>query len=200
VIYIDGNETVIVEVVNKDSNLNFAAEQFQKAGNEHTLDILVENLGFKRVYMGRKEFTNLSKGLKGEILIDDKIHTNLETFPLQFKQKFVEELKAEKLKPYENVKHPAVNRAELDIAGTPKDTFLKLDNNCWTKTVVSVNVINVERLWSIGPEEHFTFRDLSLKKAKMMFICLSYIRLEISLNSLTNRFGIKICSMFYIRE
>ncbi len=160
-IYIDGKEIHIVEVVNKDSNLNFSAEQFPKAGNEHTLDILVENLG--RINFGW-QMTNQRKGLNGEVLTDAKVQTNWEMFPLEFKQKFVEGLKAEKWKPFENTKHPAVYRAELDIADTPKDTFLKLDN--WTKTVVFVNGFNVGRLWSIGPQRTLYIPGPFLKTGK----------------------------------
>jgi beta-galactosidase len=145
---IDNKIVNVVEVVNKDSNLNFTTEQFSQAGNEHILDILVENLG--RTNFGH-EIDSQRKGLNGEVLTDEKVHNKWDIFPLEFKEKFVEGLKDEKWKPFENVKLPAIYRAVLDIKDTPKDTFLKLDN--WTKTVVFVNGFNVGRLWNIGPSK-----------------------------------------------
>jgi beta-galactosidase len=98
--------------------------------------------------MGRLNFgheiNNQRKGLNGEVLIDAKVHKKWKMFPLEFKEKFIEGLKTEKWKPFENTKFPAIYRAVLDIKDTPKDTFMKLDN--WTKIVVFVNEFNVRRL------------------------------------------------------
>ncbi len=66
-ISIDNNEVNTVEVVNKDSNMNFANEQFSGSGNEHILDILVENMG--RINWGQ-EINTQRKGLKGDVLVD----------------------------------------------------------------------------------------------------------------------------------
>ncbi len=147
-ISIDNNEVNTVEVVNKDSNLNFTSQQFSGSGNEHILDILVENLG--RNNFGH-EMNGERKGLNGEVLVNEKVHNNWEIYPLEFKQNFIEGLKTDKWKPYENIKKPAIYRAVLDIKDTPKDTFLKLEK--WTKTVVFVNGFNVGRLWNIGPQK-----------------------------------------------
>jgi hypothetical protein len=144
---IDNNVTNIVQIVNKDSNLNFTTEQFSGSGIEHSLDILVENMG--RLNFGH-EMNDQRKGLNGEVLVDAKVHKKWQIFPLEFKEKFIEGLKTEKWKPFENTKLPAIYRAVLDIKDTPKDTYLKLDN--WTKTVVFVNGFNVGRLWNIGPQ------------------------------------------------
>ena len=64
--------------------------------------------------------------------------------------KIVEGLKAEKGIPFENVKSPALFRAELDIKDKPRDTFLKLDK--WTKGNVFVNGFNVGRYYNKGPQ------------------------------------------------
>jgi len=91
------------------------------------------------------------KGLNGDVTIDEKVHSNYKIYPLEFKQKFVEQLKAEKGRPFESVKSPALFRAELDIKDTPRDTFLKLDK--WNKGVVFVNGFNVGRYYHVGPQQ-----------------------------------------------
>jgi hypothetical protein len=158
---IDNKEVNIVDVVNKDSNLNFTTEQFSGSGNEHTLDILVENMG--RTNFGQ-EMNSQRKGLNGEVFTDSKVHKNWEIFPLEFKENFFEGLKAEKWKPFEDIKLPAIYRAVLDIKDIPKDTFLKLEK--WTKTAVFVNGFNVGRLWNIGPSKTLYIPAPFLKEGK----------------------------------
>jgi hypothetical protein len=133
-------------VINKDSNLNFTKQQFSGSGNEHILDILVENMG--RLNFGH-EINNQRKGLTGEVLIDEKVHKKWKIFLLEFKEKFIEGLKTEKWKPFENTKFSAIYRAVLDIKDKPKDTFMKLDN--WTKTWYS-SMNSMSEDWNIGPQ------------------------------------------------
>jgi beta-galactosidase len=89
---IDNNVTNLVEVVNKDSNLNFR-KKFSGSGNEHILDILIENVG--RLNFGH-EINNQRKGLNGEVLIEAKVHKKWEMFPIEFKENFIEGPKTEK--------------------------------------------------------------------------------------------------------
>jgi hypothetical protein len=90
------------------------------------------------------------KGLNGDVSADDKLLSNYKIYPLEFKQKFVEDLKAEKGRALHTVDSPALFRAELDIKEKPRDTFLKLDK--WTKGSVFVNGFNVGRYYNRGPQ------------------------------------------------
>jgi hypothetical protein len=90
------------------------------------------------------------KGLNGDVSADDKLLSNFKIYPLEFKQKFVQDLKAEKGRALETVNSPALFRAELDIKDKPRDTFLKLDK--WTKGSVFVNGFNVGRYYNVGPQ------------------------------------------------
>jgi hypothetical protein len=105
-----------------------------------------------------------SKGLNGDVSIDEKVHTNYKIYPLEFKQKFVEELKAEKGRALDKVKSPALFRADLDIKGEPMDKFLKLDN--WTKGSVFINGFNVGRYYYIGPQQTLYIPEPFLKTGK----------------------------------
>ncbi len=154
---IDHKEVAVVDSA-KDFSLNTTGSEFTAAGNEHTLDILVENTG-----RGKGGGTGC-KGLNGDVSTDEKVHSNYKIYPLEFKQKFVEELKAEKGRALEKVKSPALFRAELDIEGKPMDTFLKLDK--WTKGSVFVNGFNVGRYYNIGPQQTLYIPGPFLKTGK----------------------------------
>jgi len=143
---IDHRQVSVVDSA-KDYNLNTTDAEFDPNAKEHTLDIIVENTG--RVN-GGNEMNWARKGLNGDVSLDEKVHTNYKTYPLEFKQKFVEQLKTVKGRPLESIKSPALFRAELDIKDTPKDTFLKFDK--WNKGVVFVNGFNVGRYYHIGPQ------------------------------------------------
>jgi beta-galactosidase len=157
---IDHKEVAIVESA-KDFSLTTTGTEFSAAGDEHTLDIIVENTG--RVN-GGGAMNTARKGLNGDVSTDEKVHSNYKIYPLEFKQKFVEELKAEKGRAFENVKSPALFRAELDIEGQPRDTFLKLDK--WTKGSVFVNGFNVGRYYNKGPQHTLYIPGPYLKTGK----------------------------------
>jgi beta-galactosidase len=156
---IDHKEVDVVETI-QDFILTTTASGFTAAGNEHTLDILVENTG--RNNGGGTGWAR--KGINGDVSIDGKVHSNYKIYPLEFKQKFIEELKAEKGRAFEKVKSPALFRAELDIEGKPMDTFLKLDK--WTKGSVFVNGFNVGRYYNKGPQQTLYIPGPYLKTGK----------------------------------
>jgi hypothetical protein len=143
---IDHKEAAVVSQA-KDFTLNTNDAEFASGVTEHVLDIIVENTGRPNIGGG---MNTARKGLNGDVSADEKVHSNYKIYPLEFKQKFVEELKAVKGRAFESVKSPALFRAELDIKDTPRDTFLKLDN--WTKGVVFVNGFNVGRYYNKGPQ------------------------------------------------
>ena len=91
------------------------------------------------------------KGLNGDVFTNDKAHIGWQVYPLDFKEDFVKSLSTEKWNSgSENVKTPAIYKAQLEITGEPKDTFLRLTG--WTKGNAFVNGFNLGRYWSKGPQ------------------------------------------------
>ncbi len=144
---------------NKEVGHDLGNDAFTKSGKDHTLDLVVENVGRPN---GGQGMNSARKGIGGDVLIDDKVHKNWEIFPLDFKPDFINKLKNEKWRPLEAYKSPALYRATLDIKDTPKDTFLKLDD--WHTTVVFINGFNLGRYWNIGPAKTLYVPSGVLKK------------------------------------
>ncbi|CAG2121519.1 unnamed protein product, partial [Medioppia subpectinata] len=141
VILIDHKEVVTIET-NKDYELNVTDSQFANT-TTHTLDIIVENMG--RVN-GGAEMNSARKGLNGDVTIDGKIGSKFETFPIELKQQFVQQMHELKGKPFvEGIKSPSLYRLSLDIKESPSDTFVRLDG--WTKGNVFVNGFNAGRYY-----------------------------------------------------
>ena len=144
-----------IEVLNyKAYELNVTDSMFAPT-TQHKVDIFVENDG-RAKYIGSKNtvtgLTNTGhKGFNGNMLIDDKQVSNFKTYPMEFKQKFVESLKKLKGRPFGKVNCPSLYRAELHISDKPRDTFLRLDN--WKKGNVFVNGFNIGRYYDIGPQK-----------------------------------------------
>jgi hypothetical protein len=160
IVLIDGKQAVVVSEA-KDFVFTIPETLFNSSLKEHTLDILVENTG--RVN-GGSAMNKARKGLNGDVVLDGKVHSNYKMFPLEFKQKFVESLKSEKGRKIDEKTIPALFRAELDIKGTPMDTFLKLDN--WQKGQVFVNGFNIGRYYHIGPQHTLYIPGHYLKTGK----------------------------------
>ncbi|CAG2178924.1 unnamed protein product, partial [Oppiella nova] len=145
VILVDHKEVAVFES-NKDYNHDLNDTQFANT-TTHTLDIIVENMG--RTNGGGMETAR--RGLNGDISIDAKVATNIETFSLDFKEPFVKQLTQLKGKPFvEGLKSPAVYRFELGIKDSPRDTFIRLDG--WSKGNVFINDFNIGRYYNIGPQ------------------------------------------------
>ena len=155
----DNKQIVTLYESNEEQSHDLASDAFNKSGNDHTLDLISENMG--RAKDG-KGMNSDRKGVAGEFLIDDKVHKNWQIFPLDFKPDFVNKLKNEKWKPLEAYKSPALYRATLDIKDTPKDTFLKLDD--WHTTVVFINGFNLGRYSNTGPAKTLYVPSGVLKK------------------------------------
>ncbi|CAG2166179.1 unnamed protein product, partial [Oppiella nova] len=147
VILVDHKEVGVVDN-NKDYNQDLNDSQFANT-TTHTLDIIVENTGRAKIGDG---INSARKGLNGDITIDTKVATNIETFPLEFKEPFVKQLSELKGKPFiEGLKSPAVYRFELDIKDSPRDTFIRLDG--WVKGNAFINAFNIGRYYHIGPQQ-----------------------------------------------
>ena len=147
VILVDHKEVGVVDN-NKDYNQDLNDSQFANT-TTHTLDIIVENMGRAKIGDG---INYARKGLNGDISIDTKVATNIQTFPLEFKEPFVKQLSELKGKPFvEGIKSPAVYRFELDIKDSPRDTFIRLDG--WSKGNVFINDFNIGRYYHVGPQQ-----------------------------------------------
>ena len=83
--------------------------------------------------------------------MDNKKVTNYEVFRLDFPEDWVKGLKSVKGHPFSKQSGPTLYRAELNISGTPEDTFLKFDG--FKKGSVFVNGINIGRYWDLGPQK-----------------------------------------------
>ena len=106
------------------------------------LTVLCENMG--RANFGPKMMRK--KGISGRCLLGGKIHFDWEVYPLPMDNLdligFGDKATEEKSVFY---------KGTVNIEGTPKDTFLKLDN--FTKGFVVLNGFNLGRYWEIGPQK-----------------------------------------------
>jgi len=148
------NKTVALQEINakdKKPTFTFVSSQFDPHVKEHELDILVENTG--RVNIGGG-MNVARKGLLGKVLTDEKVHENWTIYPLDFNEKFINQLN--KSTHWKAVEHttaftPTMFRGVLHVNGTPQDTFINMSK--WNKGVVFVNGFNLGRYWNRGPQK-----------------------------------------------
>ncbi|XP_054166384.1 beta-galactosidase-1-like protein 2 [Oppia nitens] len=160
VILIDHKQVGLVES-NKDYDQDLKDSDFANT-TTHVLDIIVENMG--RVN-GGQEMNWARKGLNGDINIDGKVISDIQTYPLEFKEQFVNQINDLKGNPFvDNLKSPAFYRTELIINGSPKDTFIRLDH--WVKGNVFINGFNLGRYYEIGPQKTLYIPSPLLKSGK----------------------------------
>ena len=145
-VLIDDKEVAVV--YNKDYLLNTTGSEFSNT-TQHKLDLIVENMGRTN---GGGGMNTARKGLNGNVVIDEKTTSKYSIYPMEFKQKFVEQLKQMKGRPVgKHVSSPSLFRAELHIKDKPRDTFIRLNN--WKKGNVFVNGFNIGRYYEIGPQK-----------------------------------------------
>ena len=110
-------------------------------GEEATLEILVENMG--RVNYGPHLFDR--KGILGGVRLGNRFHFGWDHYCLP-----MEDIST--LQWQQTGKLPAFFRGQLEIAGTPCDTFIRLDG--FEKGFVMVNGHNLGRYYnSAGPQK-----------------------------------------------
>ena len=85
------------------------------------------------------------------MLIDNNKVNDYQIFKLDFAEDWVKGLKSVKGHPFAKQSNPTLYRAELNISGTPEDTFLRFDG--FKKGSVFVNGFNIGRYWDIGPQK-----------------------------------------------
>ena len=148
--------------------VNFEPKVFTKSGNSHTLDILVENMGRENFGGG---LNSQRKWLSEDILVDNKVHTNWQMFPLDFKPDFIEKVRTDKWSPVQSYKTPTLFRARFDIKDEPRDTYLRLDG--WHATFVFINGFNAGRYWNNGPQKALYIPVPHSSKREVMRLCCS---------------------------
>ncbi|CAH1987936.1 unnamed protein product [Acanthoscelides obtectus] len=126
----------------RDSSVILSSTALEKA----TIDIVVENWG--RVNNGiYKQY----KGLwQGGVKLNDAYLYDWTIFPLEFQKKWTNSLNNWQTFDDKTV-GPCLFKANLQIAGTPKDTFVYMEN--WKKGIVIVNGFVLGRYARLGPTQ-----------------------------------------------
>lgn len=94
-----------------------------KSGDNHTLDIFVENWG--RSNFGTLSQFSLYKGLaEGPVLLNNQILYDWEITCMEFRCDWVKNLKRWQEVPYSMQSSPTLYRAELLIEDEPLDTWI----------------------------------------------------------------------------
>ena len=152
IVLVDDKEKTTVNDIEKDISIDFNDNDFDSKTTNHKLDILVENQG--RNDGGTDNLRMQRKGLNGDVIVDSQKVNKFEVFSLDFKDGFAKKATAMKGRPYQSghkQQSPMLYRAELDIKGEPKDTFIRTDN--WKKGIVLVNDFNIGRYFDVGPQK-----------------------------------------------
>ena len=143
---VDSNQFGAIQWHKDPYALNISKVAFNASRSEHTLDILIENMG--RVNWGMT-LNNERKGLEEDVLIDEKVQKNWQIFALEFKPQFIAKLKDQKWTPIESYRSPTLYRTSLELKDEPKDTYLSLEG--WTSSQVFLNGFNLGRHNKEGP-------------------------------------------------
>jgi beta-galactosidase GanA len=152
IIMIDGKDVATIEWDhnNHDPTFNITNDKFSAQGNNHILDILVENTGREN----GGALNRHRKGINGKVYIDDNVKYDWKMYPMEFKKDFVIGLnRVNGWKKMDGSYGPILTRATLNIDGTPKDTFVKVEMSAWHKGNIFVNGINIGRYWDWGPQQ-----------------------------------------------
>ncbi len=152
-IFLDGKLAGIIERSRRTDEIELTLGD----NDEVQVDILVENMG--RVNYGTKIPTE-RKGIVGGVRLGLQHQFGWEMYPLP-----MEDLSKVIYKPHTGeVTGPALLRGELEITGTPCDTFVRLPG--FTKGIVIVNGHNLGRYWSTPPTKTMYLPAPFLKEGK----------------------------------
>lgn len=143
---VDSHKVGFIQWHKDPYGLNISEEVFDKTRSEHTLDVLVENMG--RINWGLT-INDERKGLEEDVLIDDKVLNKWNIFALDFKPEFIHKLDEEKWTPVEPFQSPTLYRTSLVLSDDPMDTYVWLDG--WTTSQVFINGFNLGRYGKEGP-------------------------------------------------
>lgn len=147
------NNVLITPWVENAHDLTNAATSFNKNPKivltnvdlkDASIEIVVENWG--RVNVG--VYKQLKGIWQGGVKLNGVYLHNWAIFPLEFKKSWTNSLN--KWKNYEtNAVGPVLYKATLDVHGTPKDTFVNMEN--WGRGIAIVNGFVLGRYAKMGP-------------------------------------------------
>jgi beta-galactosidase len=124
-----------------DRRLKQVSVELDVRSGEHTLDVLVENMG--RVNYG-PHMEDGRAGLVDPVMLGDTVLHDWQAFPLPMASpRMLHGWTTAK------VEAPAFHRGKV-IIDTPADTFL--DTRAFGKGAAWLNGVNLGRIWSIGPQ------------------------------------------------
>ncbi len=141
IVYVDGKRIATLDRRFKQSSIPLTVPD-----GEHTLEILVENMG--RINYGRPMLTE-RKGLMEPVTWKDQPVTQFEIFPLPCLPDDIGKLKFS-AQPLAG-DQPVFHRAQFKL-DTIQDTFIDMTDG-WKKGLVWVNGHNLGRYWFIGPQQ-----------------------------------------------
>uniref|UniRef100_T1JF70 Beta-galactosidase n=1 Tax=Strigamia maritima TaxID=126957 RepID=T1JF70_STRMM len=150
-VLINGKEAAVIYVNDEVPTLYMTADKAERA----ILELVVENMG--RVNFGSPaefSFSNQSKGINGQILVNGEVIPKWEIYSLDFKDNFLSRLPFANWAKYSNQPisgSPALYRATFHVEQTGADTFLNMKD--WVKGAVFINGFNLGRYWVIGPQQ-----------------------------------------------
>lgn len=152
---LDSNrDSTVLDWNSLDYTIDVSSHSMMEANINHTLDLLVENLGrVNYVAKGSDEMNQQRKGIVGQILLDDIPVENWTIYPLSFNNRFYNKFRVNvKYQPLSSLaKPPCLFKTDLVIEGLPKDTFLKMTG--WGKGTVFINGYHLGRYWATGPQK-----------------------------------------------
>jgi beta-galactosidase len=123
-------------------------ESFQVPREGCPLEILVENQGRANF----PPFTQDYKGITENVFLGDCfVLSNWEHYSLDFSREQIQALEWSAIDTDNRMEHhPCFCRAQWDLVGPLRDTYIRLSQ--WEKGVVLVNGFNIGRYWAKGPQ------------------------------------------------
>ena len=131
---------------------------------DHTLDILMENMG--RVNFG-PFMENQRKGIDGSVVVNTHQVYHYDIYPLPLTEDQLKKIdfREDHGKEKEALQGPGFYRFTLEVTEeAPADTFV--DMKGWGKGCVFVNGFNLGRFWEVGPQETLYLPAPLLKRGK----------------------------------
>lgn len=138
----------------------FATRELHFPAGKNTVDLLVENLGRINYgpFVGRDP-----KGIVGSVMLGKQIRLHFKQYPLELKS--LEKLTFDAVDT--DTAEPAFHLAELEITGTPCDTFVVFPG---VRGCVFVNGFALGRYWDIGPARTLYLPGCFLRQGKNQLV------------------------------
>lgn len=143
ILFVDGKR----QGIPLDRRVNRFSGEIDIPAGEHTLGLLVENMG--RINFS-KEMVNERKGLYGPVKLGDKTLTGWSQYPIPLDAAFLERCKFSDPTAIGKTEAPVVYRGTFGVESIG-DTWL--DMSKFGKGMVWVNCHNLGRYWQVGAQQ-----------------------------------------------